>query len=52
MDVKLNVDVPHVWYDLIGRVIPGAFLIVGLGAECLRDTFADYAWEHAAIFGR
>jgi hypothetical protein len=33
MTADLKVEIPHVWFDIIGRVIPGAFLIVGLGAE-------------------
>jgi hypothetical protein len=37
MPADIKVEIPHVWFDLIGRVIPGAFLIVGLSAVALRS---------------
>jgi hypothetical protein len=32
-DTKLQIvsqQIPHVWFDIIGRVVPGAFLLWGL----------------------
>jgi hypothetical protein len=31
-DIKFNAELPHAWFDLIGRFIPGVLLVVGLGA--------------------
>jgi hypothetical protein len=40
-------QVPHVWYDIIGRVIPGAFLLGGV-VEARRCYFATH-WLRRSI---
>ena len=43
MPADIKLEIPHVWFDIIGRVIPGAFLIVGLGAEgCFPGIAAEF----------
>jgi hypothetical protein len=40
-DVKFNAEIPHIWFDIIARVIPGLFLIMGLGADGCFPSVTD-----------
>ena len=50
MEVRLNAEVPHIWYDIIGRIIPGGFLLIGLTSVFLRHQITGVAC-HLLQFG-
>ncbi len=42
--------IPHFWFDILGRIVPGAFLLVGLFSEDWHQSLTSFLHKFAADF--
>jgi len=42
--------IPHFWFDVLGRIVPGAFLLVGLFSEDWQQSLTSFVHKFAADF--
>src|SRR6266478_4249041 len=42
--------IPHSWFDILGRIVPGAFLLVGLFSEDRPQSLTSFLHKFAADF--
>jgi hypothetical protein len=42
--------IPHFWFDILGRIVPGAFLLVGLFSEDWQQSLTSFVHKFAADF--
>lgn len=42
--------IPHFWFDILGRIVPGGFLLVGLFSEDWHKSLTEFVHRFAADF--
>lgn len=42
--------IPHFWFDILGRIVPGGFLLVGLFSEDWHKSLTEFVHKFAADF--
>jgi hypothetical protein len=47
---QISSVIPHFWFDILGRIIPGAFLLVGLFSEDWHTSLTSFVHRFAADF--
>ncbi len=47
---QVSGTIPHFWFDILGRIVPGAFLLVGLFSEDWHQSLTSFVHKFAADF--
>jgi hypothetical protein len=45
-----SIQIPHFWYDLLGRIVPGAFLLVGLFSNDWQVSLVTFVHKFVGDF--